>query len=334
MIVVTGANGFLGAHLVAQLLLKGESVKALIRKEASLLEFTNILKHCYGIDNHAEKDLKWEVVDIFDVFEIESAFENASKVFHCLAMVDFNKSNKKQLHKVNVIGAENIVNACLTQKVSKLIHVSSTAAIGRSKENLIITEDVQWEEDGNNTEYAETKHLAELEVWRGIQEGLNAVIVNPSIILGYGNWDKGSCNFFKKMYHKFPFYTNGVNAFVGVKDVAKAMIYLADSDINNERFLLISENLSYQTIFKTIAKALDKKPPSIEIKKSYLPLLKILLKIYGVFNPKSQLTIETMRTSTNSFEYSNKKVAKVLPFEFQKIDAVIEEAAVIYKEKR
>ncbi len=330
MIVVTGANGFLGSYLVGTLINKGYDVLALKRKESSLTEFNQIIVNYFNFKNDELNQVKWKDVDLLDVFELENAFKNAEMVFHCAAKVSFSKKDKKDLMISNFECTKNVVNTCLRLNVKKLIHVSSTAAIGRDNLGKIITENNQWEENDNNTAYADSKHLAELEVWRGIEEGLNAVIINPSIILGYGNWEKGSSNLFKKTWHGFSFYTKGNNAFVGVHDVAKIMVELANSSIQSERFLIISENLSYQTLFKHIAQYFKTKAPHLEIKSSYLKWISILLPIYNLFKKDSTLTLETIKTSVNNFEYSNKKIKNAIKFEFEPIEQVIKNACVLY----
>jgi dihydroflavonol-4-reductase len=330
MVLVTGASGFLGAYVVCTLLDKGETVLALKRTNSNMSEFNDIYLHYQFSVQLSNHSLKWVDGDILDINFLDDICIEIDYVFHCAALVSFNRSDIKSLHQINAEGTANIVNACLKANVRKLIYVSSTAAIGRTDEAKIIEETTPWIEDDNNTLYAQSKHNGELEVWRGIEEGLKAVIVNPSIILGFGNWHKGSSTLFKKINDGFIFYTEGENAFVGVEDVAKVMVKLAFSDIANERFLLISENRTYKSIFEDMAKFMNKKAPNFEIKKSHLWIIKILIPIYLLFKRSSTLTLETLKTSMMKNRYSNQKIKKTLNYEFEPIQKVIEKTARFY----
>jgi nucleoside-diphosphate-sugar epimerase len=322
MSVVTGANGFLGAYVVVALLKKGLSVKALKRSSSDLSEFNYIASLELKDTPELINELEWVDADVLDVLSLDEAFQNEDFVFHCAADVSF-KGNLKSLLKTNAEGTANVVNACLKANVKKLVHVSSTAAIGRTDSNALITEKSMWREDDNNTAYAVSKHLAELEVWRGVEEGLNAVIVNPGIIIGSGDWSKGSCKLFLNIKNGFRFYTRGVNGFVWVKDVAKTMMELCFSDINAKRFLVVSENISYKQLFEGIAKNLNVKAPSIEIKLSYIPWLKWPLKVYSWYNRKTNLSAETLKTSVKQHRYSNDAIIKT-GFVFTPLEEVIE----------
>lgn len=330
--IVTGANGFLGSYVVAALLKKGHSVTGLKRASASVTWFDRILKIELGdaytsLINH----FTWQEADVLDIIALDEIIKEGDTVFHCAAMVAFNSKTADEMMSVNIQGTTNVVNACITAKVKKLIHVSSTAALGRSGKNTPISEQTEWKDSDHNTRYAISKHLSELEVWRGIEEGLNAAIVNPAIILGFGNPEQGSCRLFKNIAEGIRFYTNGVNGFVGVKDVAAVMIQLGENNITAERFLLVSENKSYCEIFMGMAKSLGVKAPSIELKKSYRWLLVQAARVVQFFNHRSSITPETIRTSLAENHYENNKARTVLNYTFQPIDVVISESALHYK---
>jgi dihydroflavonol-4-reductase len=333
MVLVTGASGFLGSYVVCALLDKGETVFALKRPSSDMSEFNDIYLHYEFKNKELNHAIKWVEGDILDIDFLDEVLLEIDFVFHCAAMVSFEKKDIKLLHQINVNGTANIVNACLNANVRKLVYVSSTAAIGRTDESKVIDETTPWTEDDNNTFYAQSKHNGELEVWRGIEEGLKAVIVNPSIILGYGNWHKGSSALFKKIFNGFRFYTKGENAFVGVEDVAKIMLELAFSEIVNERFLLIADNRTYKSIFDEMAVFMNKKVPNFEIKSSQLIFAKILLPIYRLFNPTSGLTLETLQTSLKKNNYSNQKIKTAMNFEFESITKVIEKSTKQYLQK-
>src|SRR5690606_18198385 len=207
-------------------------------------------------------------------------------VYHSAAKISF-KGKSDDLIKSNVEGTANLVNACLSNSDLCLVHVSSVAAIGRSDSQEIIHEKSMWADDKNNTAYAVSKHLSELEVRRGIEEGLEAVIVNPGIILGYGSLHKGSSRIFQSVKNGLKFYTSGVNGFVGVEDVAETMIKLVQSDFRNDRVILVTDNVSYKNLFAWMANAWKVKSPSMEIKLSYFPVLKWVLKVYTLLKPRT-----------------------------------------------
>lgn len=324
MLVVTGANGFLGAHVVMSLLQKGFAVKALRRSDSDMSEYHDIARARLEDLSLLEK-VQWHEADITDILSLDAAFGGATHVFHCAAVVAFKGKNSTMM-KVNVEGTANVVNACLEAGVKKLIYASSTAALGRTDNQLPISESTQWSDDENNTEYAVSKHLAELEVWRGMEEGLEVFIVNPGIILGVGKWSKGSCRLFYNIKNGFKLFTKGINGFVGVTDVAEAMTGLGMSDVKNKRFLMVSENLSYQQLFEMMASALKVKAPSIEIKPAYLLWLKWPVKLYTALNPSSTISYETLKTSLKQHHYDSSALQKE-GFNFTPIKVVVEATA-------
>lgn len=329
MLAVTGATGFLGAHLVCTLLEQGHAVLALKRESSSLVEFELISgQRLGGRKTDLLEKLRWEIADILDVNRLDEVFNGIDTVFHCAAVVSFSGSDSSHLMQ-NQIGTENVVNACLRSGVRKLIYASSTAAIGRTDSQLPVSELAQWYDDINNTKYAVSKHRAELEVWRGMEEGLDAVIVNPGIILGTGLWDKGSCRMFRKVYRGLRFYTEGSNGFVGVKDVSAIMSALAFGGVKNERFILVAENCSYRRLFNEMAQGFGRKLPDIQLKKEYLFILLPLFYVLGKLFPKANLSPETLRKSLNNFTYDNSKI-KQAGFTFSPISEVIHESCREY----
>ncbi|CAN5179248.1 NAD-dependent epimerase/dehydratase family protein [soil metagenome] len=246
-ILVTGASGLVGSHLVKALIANGVFVKALYR--STIPSF------------HRSNEVEWVQGDILDIVSLEEAMHNVQQVYHCAAVVSFDPSEKKLLCTTNIDGTTNVVNACLNTGVEKLLHVSSVSALGRIRKNETISEKMKWTPATSNSEYGRSKYLAEMEVWRGIGEGLNAVIVNPTIILGAADWTKSSTAIFKTIYNEFPWYTEGITGFVDVEDVVQAMIILMQSDISAERFIISAENVTYHHLFDLIAEAFHKKAP-------------------------------------------------------------------------
>lgn len=319
-ILVTGAAGLLGAELVKQLLEKGYTVIAIYNSTPVKLSHENLeIQQC----------------DILDMSALEEIMEGVSNVYHCAAVVSFEPKDKAHLFKINIEGTENIVNACINANVQKLVHVSSVAAIGRIRNGETVNEKMTWTEETSNSIYAKSKYLGELEVWRGIGEGLQAAIVNPSIILGGDNWNDGSSALFKSVYNGFKWYTEGVSGFVDVRDVAIAMIMLMNSKISGERFILNSENLSYKEIFSLMAKGFGKNPPPNKVTPFLAEVVWRLEAIKSLFTGKKKLlTKETARTAQASVKYDNNKFLNAFsPFYFTPIARSIAFTCATLKKK-
>ncbi len=312
MIVVTGASGLVGAHVV----------KALAKKQYHIIALYNATAPSKELEALAQ----WQKADILDINVLEEIFSKAKQVYHCAAVVSFNPKEKKLMHQLNIEGTKNVVNACIHSGVEKLIHVSSVAALGRIRPGELISESMNWTEDTSNSEYGKTKYLSEMEVWRGIGEGLHAVIVNPSIILGAGNWNTGSSAIFKNVYKEFPWYTNGSSGFIDVNDLATAMIALMESSINAERFILSAWNLTYRNVFDEIAKIFKKKKPTREVTKFIAALVWRLEYFKSMFTNKNPLiTKETAATALAKVNYDNAKLLKALPeFKYSNFEQSVE----------
>jgi nucleoside-diphosphate-sugar epimerase len=312
MILVTGATGLVGSHLIKELSKKGDSIVALYNKTQPPAEL--------------EMLATWKQIDILDITALEEVIQGLKQVYHCAAIVSFNPKEKELLHQFNKEGTANIVNACINANVEKLVHVSSVASLGRIRNGEMVNEKMDWTEETSNSQYGKSKYLSEMEVWRGIGEGLNAVIVNPSIILGAGNWHTGSTGIFKIVYDEFPWYTNGSSGFVDVEDVAKAMVALMNSSASNERYILSGWNLEYRKVFNTIASTFNKKQPSKQVTPILASIVWRLEKIKSFFTGKSPLlTKETAATAQTKVEYDSSKLLKALPdFQYSNFDKSVQ----------
>ncbi len=312
MVLVTGGSGLLGKELITQLLAQGKSVTAIYNK-TPLSDFHN---------NH----IKQVQCNILDVVGLEEVMQNMEQVYHCAAIVSLGPRMRKELFKINVEGTANVVNAALDAGVKKMIYVSSVAALGRIRENEFVNETMYWSKETSNSAYGQSKYLGEMEVWRGIGEGLNAVIVNPSIILGAGNWESGSSRIFKNVYEEFPWYTDGISGFVDVRDVANAMILLMESDIISERFIVSAANISYQEIFNLIAKSFGKRQPHKKVTPLIAQIVWRLERLKSMFTGKEPLiTKETALTAMAKMHFDNTKLLKFLHnFKYRSIEDTIE----------
>lgn len=314
MILVTGATGFLGAELVKQLTDQNLTVRAIKRSTAII---PSTLKN--------NPLVTWHIADINEPESLIEAFDGVTKAYHCAAFVSFDPKDKAKLLKINIEGTANMVNICLDLNV-RLLHVSSIAALGDAKPGELITEKHFWDYNPKAHNYAISKYQGEMEVWRGIAEGLEAVIVNPAVIIGKNAGYNGSGAIFKLVKEGLKFYTDGATGIVDVADVAKCMILLMESNISEERFTLSAGNLHYKDFFAEIAKGFGVKAPSKEAKPWMLALAWRAAKLAALFTGKpAALTKDAARSSFNLSYYSNQKVTETLNYTFKPLNQSIAE---------
>lgn len=323
MILVTGATGLVGSHLLVQLLQENEEVKALFRSEKQIEKVKNVFAF-YNQTRLFDK-INWVKGDITNIPSLEIAFENVTHVYHCAALISFDPSDEDELRKINIEGTANVVNCCIDFGIKKLCHVSSIAALGNPKEyETTITEETEWNPEELHSDYAITKYGAEMEVWRGHQEGLEVVIVNPGVIFGYGFPKKGSDVIIQSVKKGLSFYTNGKIGIVAVEDVVKCMIQLMKSSINGERYTLVGENISAKILLDFIANELKVKKPSIEATKwmtSFAWRMDWL--ISKLLNRKRKLARSTATSSHSTTTFDTSKIEKELNFTFQKKESYL-----------
>ncbi len=315
MILVTGATGFLGSVLTRNLVDQDESVRALKRSNSKIPEF---------LQN--KKNIEWVDGDVNDLFSLEAALEGITQVYHTAATISFQQKDKAKMLKTNVEGTANLVNLCLEKPNIRMLHVSSVAALGKAKKGQLINENTFWEDANQASAYGLSKHLSEMEVWRGIAEGLDALIVNPSIIIGRECGWKGSGSLFSAVERGLSRYPLGSCGLVTVTDVAKAMIQLMHSPISAERFVINGENWLYKDLFQEIARQFGIKGPQKEVKEWQLLLTATVLQLISRLNGKTfGLTKETARSASKISEFSNEKIRKTIDFQFSPIRQSIAE---------
>ena len=331
MVLITGATGLVGSHLALHLLENNEDVRAIYRT-LSAIEKTKSLFALYKKEFLFEK-IEWIQADITDIPSLEITFKNIEYVYHCAALISFDPKDEKKLRKTNIEGTANIVNFCLANRIKKLCYVSSIAALGDLKEyETTITEETEWNPEKPHSDYAISKYGAEIEVWRGYQEGLPIVIVNPGVILGLGYWKTGSGEIFSKVQKGLLFYTKGITGFVTVNDVVKIMTQLMKSNINGERYIVIAKNISFEKILITIAKALKVKSPSIYAKPWLTEIVWRLDWLASSFFYSKRRLSKDMAQSLHSENYiSNEKVKKNLDFTFQNVEVYCNEVGTFFR---
>ena len=331
MVLVTGATGLVGSHLLVSLLEENDCVKALYRSKENIEKVKNVF--AYKKQLNLFDKIIWIEGDITDIPSLNVAFENISTVYHCAALISFDPKDEEKLRKVNIEGTANIVNCCIDFGVKKLCHVSSIAALGDTKEGETnITEETDWNPEKNHGDYAITKYGAEMEVWRGFQEGLEVVIVNPGVIFGFGFPEQGSSVIFKSVKKGLSFYTKGKTGIVAVEDVVNCMIQLMYKNVNGQQYTLVAENPTLETVLYTIADGLQVKRPSIYANKALTSFAWrmdwFLSKLLG---KKRSFTKATAKSSHSIDIYINSKIISELNYEFMDMKKYLINLSAEYK---
>ena len=331
MILVTGGTGLVGAHLLYYLTLENDAVRAIYRSNSNLKAVEEVFGY-YNSPTDLFQKIEWVKADITDIVDLEIAFEGITQVYHAAALVSFKPSDFKLLLKTNIEGTANVVNLCIANSVKKLCYVSSIATIDKSVNKKPITEENEWNIERNNSGYAISKNGAEMEVWRASQEGVPVVIVNPGIILGAGFWQSGSGSIFSKIKKGLHFYTEGVTGYVGVTDVVKIMMLLMQSSIQNERFILVAENVSFKWIFDTIADGFKVKKPTVKVTKLMSEIGWRVASVISLFSNKQPIiTKHSAKSIHHKKNYSSKKIIETLQYIFEPISTVISKTCEAYK---
>ncbi|WEK36629.1 MAG: NAD-dependent epimerase/dehydratase family protein [Candidatus Pseudobacter hemicellulosilyticus] len=321
-ILLTGGTGFLGAYILKELVEQGYSVRALRRTS----------KLPFFLPAHIFDRVEWVEGDLLDIISLEEAMDGIDTVIHAAAKVSFDPADKQELFRININGTANVVNAALICNIRRLVYISSVAALGRSATGDTVNEEKKWQKSKTNTWYAISKFQAEREVWRGMGEGLDVVVLNPSTILGYGDWKNSSAAIFRNVYQEFPWYTNGVNGFVDVEDVARATVRLMESDLVNQQFIVSGDNWPFRQLFNSIADAFGKKQPA----KMATPFLGSIAwrleKLKSLFTGKRPLlTRQSAKVAQSKTYFDNSKILSALPgFSFTPLQVSVEKACRQY----
>jgi dihydroflavonol-4-reductase len=322
MILVTGGTGLIGSRIVFDLVNSGKDVRVLRRKSSSLRNIERFFPA--GLP----ANLSFAEGDVTDGFSVEEALKGIDTIYHAAAFISFFKSDRDKMMKVNAGGTANMVNLALKHNIRRFCHISSVAAIGREKDADVIDENSEFKNNVEDSNYARSKFSAEREVWRATEEGLSAVIVNPTIVIGPGDWKSGSTQMFGQIWKGMPYYSDGATGFVDVRDVSKAAITLAESEIKGERFIVNSDNVPYRYVFDLIAENLGKKKGFIHVTPFLAELGWRVEAVRGFFAGKNpMITKETARNGLLQWNYSNKKIRHQTGIEFIPVKKSIEDTA-------
>lgn len=329
MNLLTGATGLVGAHLLAQLILNKEKTRALFRTEKKKKQAISVIL-TYDISREdISAYVEWEQCDILNIPKLEHAFRNISFVYHCAGFISNSPSDYKMMRKVNIEGTANVVNLCIDFSIKKLCHVSSIATLGKPVVGEKVTELTPMAEDQKHSAYEISKYGAEMEAWRASQEGVDVVIVNPGIILGDGFYDSGSGQLLAQLKNGLKFYPPKVTGFIGVYDVSKIMIQLMKSSVINERYILVSDNVSFKKVGDHFADLYDTKKPKIRLKPWMLYIAWFLEVVRSFFTSyKRQLTLEVIPSLFEDSIYSSDKFEAEFQYDFEKLEGY---ASKIYK---
>ena len=333
MILVTGGTGLVGSHLIYQLTLENNVIRATHRANSDI-ERVKLLFKFYSKDfNELFKKIEWIEADLNNLSQLQDAFKDISFVYHCAAYISFDPSRYETLRRVNIRGTANIVNLCINNKIKKLCHVSSVATLGYNIKE--IDENNYWDGNKHKSAYAISKYGAEMEVWRGVQEGVKSVIINPGVIIGPGFSKSAFGTIIKMVTNKKRFHTCGKTGYVDVRDIANIMIRLMNSKIENERYILVNKNLSYKKVIDMVSSNLGMKNKSTFISKSKLKIAFVFdLVSSKFFNKERKLSKALCKTLTRNFNYSSKKIKKNLNFEFTSILETFEKSCQFYSQEK
>lgn len=323
MIAVTGANGLLGSFIVRMLIQHQEPFLAIKRKDSDISLLSDV-----------NEEIAWFDADVLDIVSLNEAFRNVTHVIHTAAIVSYNPRRANQLMEVNVEGTRNVVNACLANNVKRIVHVSSVASLAAQKGQSSIDEGNKWVETHHQTAYAKSKYLSELEIFRGQEEGISSVIVNPSLILADANWDNSSAQIFKYIWKESPFYSEGSVNYVDVVDAAEIVYKVLRMPVEAERYIVSAGKIRYKDLFALIAKEFNKKNPTIRISKTFLKIGAFFETLRStITGAEPRLTKETARIAGADHLFENRKIVEKLNFEFQPIDKTLQRCCRYYMKK-
>lgn len=332
MILITGATGLLGAHLTLELLRKGQQVRAIYRNQVNIKKTQSVFKYYNQLELFEQ--IQWIQADITDICTLEDAYQNITQVYHCAALVSFDPKDQEKMRKVNIQGTANMVNLAIDSKIEKFCHVSSIATLGQQTDvNMAITEQTPWNPDAVRSYYSISKYGAEMEVWRASQEGLNVVIVNPGIIFGPG-YNYGTLKEMIDRVNKgFPFYTQGSTGIIGIDQVVTSMLFLMESQIQNQRYILVSDNITYKNLIDSISLGLrGKKTAKIKANKLLCTTAYIMDYLYCILtNSKRSFTKDMSLSTQGKSIYNSKKIELLINKKLQGYDTYLPQTLAFYK---
>ena len=335
MIFVTDGTGIVGAHLLYDMALKGTKVRALKRRESCLQQTEKIFSF-YSNDYQSLLDsIEWVDGNILDKDGLRELLIGIDQIFHVAAFMSFDPRKGSEIIHTNCDGTANLVELAVELGIHRFCHVSSIGALGSPPEGIEATEEHPWRNSRDHSAYSESKYLSEMEVWRGILQGLDAVIVNPSVIIAPGDWKSGSSILFSKVWRGMKFYTKGGTGFVDVRDVIRAIQHLMADDsweiVKNQRYILNAKNIPFREFFNQVADCLGVKRPNIFAGKRLLQFAWRLSVLYRFLTgAKPFITKDTARSANKLSWYDGSKICTTIGFKYTPIEVSISEISNIF----
>lgn len=323
-VLVTGGSGFVGTYIVRALLKRHYKVRVLVRPNSDLRLLKDVLQEIEVVEG-----------DLLDIFSLETSMKEVDYLINAAAVVSHQKTNRKRMLQVAIQGTGDLADTALRCGIKKMIHISSIAALGRMQKINDIDESQIFSHSKFDTTYGLSKFLAEQEIWRAIAEGLPAIILNPSFIIGAGKWDRSTPKYFDKIYQGMHHFPTGINGFVDVRDVAMATLSAMESPVVGERFIINAENWSYENLFKAIGDGLKVKTSW----KMISPVLKFLHK-WTNFPPIKYVSIlyslqnDFLQIASTVSKYHNEKSIAQLKIIYTPVHKSIEETCEVYLQSK
>lgn len=313
MYLVTGATGLIGSYICRELLQRGYSLRAIRRKTSSM-----------GLVDDIQQQIDWVEGDVLDISALERHMDGIEGVVHSAAFISYNSRDEALMRKINVEGTANMVNIALAHRIKHFLQVSSVAAVGKHQSAALIDETHQINQPDSLTGYARSKWLSEMEVWRGISEGLPGAIINPSLVLGPGVMDRSSTQVFKYIQEQRRFYTSGVVNYVDVRDVAEAAGGIIDRELIGERYILNAGSVTYKHLFDAIARAMNKRPPAVKVGPPLVRWISLLDRGRTMLTGQSPLVSdELVQVARNTHTYTSEKVKETLGIQFRTLEETV-----------
>ena len=328
-ILVTGGTGLVGAHLLYYLTKDGYHPIAIKRTNSNILNVKKIFSYYSNEYNTLFEQITWKECDILDIVKLEDIIKDSVEIYHCAALISFNNNDKNEMININTTGTANVIDLALKHNIKRLCYVSSIATLG-SNNNLPLDENCIWDWT-NKSGYAISKHLAEMEVWRGFAEGLSGVIVNPSLIIGPGSWESGIGTIINRSQSGLPFYPPGSCGVIDVKDLTEIMIKLMKTNISNERFIINSDHITYKDLMSIVATSLNKKPPYIRLRPFIMKFFIALDIIWNKFRGKRiELSTDAVKYTTQEIRLNSKKINDNIKHHYRNIETTLIESINLF----
>lgn len=334
-VLVTGGSGFVGTYVLYELLKAGFSVSATRRESSDLTVSKKVFQHLNEMEKSSVdfEQINWELCDLLDPNAVSQVVSQHHRVIHTAASVSFQPREREAILQNNIDGTAHVVDACLEHKIAQLVHLSSVGGLPNPDKKEELDESFL---DSTffrfETTYGESKYRSEMEVWRGLGEGLTVTVLNPGIILGAWRFVNSSTQMFRSMFNGLPFYSNGLTGFVDVRDVARSAVRSLNHDLaKGSRFILVGDNLSYRDFLWKVSDALGVKRPKMAAGKKMSYLVGFVAEMWArLTSSKAFITREIAQSANRRTRFNNKKARQTFEFSFEPIDETIQWTAQFF----